>query len=100
VIRRLGRALIADILPELGRVFAEFPGAAGTERVAEWRESATARLATGGPLLDSRGEDGRGHAAATVVEVPPGGGSHAQVTVQSGPPAARSGATRTVPSRG
>jgi hypothetical protein len=65
VIRRPGRALIADILSELGRVFAEFPGAAGTERVAEWRESATARLATVGPLLDSRGENGhvrRAHA--------------------------------------
>lgn len=58
VIRRPGRALVADILAELGRVFDEFPGAAGTERVAEWRETAAARLATVGLLLDRRGEGG------------------------------------------
>ncbi|QEE35329.1 AAA family ATPase [Octadecabacter sp. SW4] len=56
--RHPGRILIADILAELGRVFAGFPGAAGTARAAEWGKAAAARLATNGPLLDSRARDG------------------------------------------
>lgn len=58
VIRRPGRALIADILAELARVLAGFPSAAGTERVAHWQEAAEARLETLGPALDRRGEEG------------------------------------------
>ena len=58
VMRCPGVSLIADILAELGRVFAEFPGAAGTARVAEWGKAAAARLATNGPLLDSRARNG------------------------------------------
>lgn len=58
VVRRGGRGLIADILAELGRVFAEFPGAEGTARVATWREAAETALAQVGPLLDARGEQG------------------------------------------
>ncbi len=58
VMRSEGRVLIADILAELDRVFAEFPGAAGTARVAEWGQAAAARLEVNGPLLDSRGRDG------------------------------------------
>lgn len=58
VIRCPGRNLIADILTELGCVFAEFPGAAGTARVAEWGKAASACLATSGPLLDSRARNG------------------------------------------
>jgi aminoglycoside phosphotransferase family enzyme/predicted kinase len=53
-----GRNLIADILAELGRVFAEFPGAPGTSRVAEWGKAAAARLTTNGALLDSRARNG------------------------------------------
>ena len=56
--RQPGRNLIADILAELGRVFAEFPGAAGTTQFAEWRISAAARLAADGPFLDSRARNG------------------------------------------
>lgn len=58
VTRCSGRNLIANILAELGRVFAEYPGAAGTDRVAEWGEAAAGRLATNGPLLDSRARNG------------------------------------------
>lgn len=53
-----GHILISDILAELGRVFAEFPGAAGTARVKAWGNSAAARLAMNGPLLDSRALNG------------------------------------------
>lgn len=53
-----GRVLIADILAELGRVFAEFPGAAGTDRVADWETAVAGRLAANGPLLDSRAWNG------------------------------------------
>jgi aminoglycoside phosphotransferase family enzyme/predicted kinase len=58
VIQRPGRVLIADILAELDRVFAEFPGAAGTDRVAAWQAAAAARLGKLGPLLDARGAEG------------------------------------------
>lgn len=58
VVRCSGRVLIADILLELSRVFAEFPGAAGSARVEEWGKMAAARLATNGPLLDSRARNG------------------------------------------
>lgn len=56
--RRPGRILIADILAELGGVLAEFSGAAGTARVADWGKAAAARLVTNGSLLDSRGRNG------------------------------------------
>ncbi|MBS0123114.1 AAA family ATPase [Thetidibacter halocola] len=56
--RRPGRILIADILAELGRVFAEFPGAAATARVGEWERAVAACLDTNGSLLDSRGRKG------------------------------------------
>jgi len=58
VIDRAGSPLIADILAELGRVFAEFPGAAGTGRLAEWQADADAALAVLRPLLDTRGQEG------------------------------------------
>ncbi len=64
VIHREGGRLIADILAELGRVFAEYPGEEGTERVAEWREASAAALCDVQLLLDQRGADGhvrRGH---------------------------------------
>lgn len=61
---RPGRELIEDILAELGRVFAEFPDAAGADRADEWRTAATAKLTEVGELLDARGRAGhvrRGH---------------------------------------
>jgi aminoglycoside phosphotransferase family enzyme/predicted kinase len=58
VIRRSGRDLMADILAELERVFGEFPSAAGTARVADWRQAALARLAAVGPHLDARSAEG------------------------------------------
>ncbi|MCB1334929.1 MAG: AAA family ATPase [Roseivivax sp.] len=58
VLQRPGQALIADILAELGRVFAEFPDAPGTQRIGTWRTAATARLEAVGPLLDSRARAG------------------------------------------
>jgi aminoglycoside phosphotransferase family enzyme/predicted kinase len=64
VIRCPGRILIADIVAGLGRVFAEFPGAMGTARVAGWEKAVTARLASNGAVLDSRARNGhvrRGH---------------------------------------
>lgn len=53
-----GARLIADILAELGRVFAEFPGAAGTARTDEWQRDTAATLARIAPLLDARGSEG------------------------------------------
>ncbi|MGR3322590.1 MAG: bifunctional aminoglycoside phosphotransferase/ATP-binding protein [Pseudooceanicola sp.] len=58
VMNRPGRVLIADILAELQRVFAEFPDADGTERVRDWEAAALAGLEATGPLLDSRARDG------------------------------------------
>ena len=59
-----GRALISDILEELGRVFGEFPEAAGTKRVTEWRNVAAAAFSDVAELLDAREAAGhvrRGH---------------------------------------
>lgn len=53
-----GRALIADILEELNRVFAGFPDAGGTARLDDWRALATARLDLCGALLDARSRAG------------------------------------------
>lgn len=53
-----GRRLIADIIAELGRVFAEFPGARGAGGIAEWRTAVGRALDQVGPLLDARGRDG------------------------------------------
>ncbi|MBM1218706.1 AAA family ATPase [Ponticoccus sp. SC2-23] len=53
-----GRRLIAEILAELGRVFAEFPSADGAARVPEWQTAAAGALEQVGPLLDARGRDG------------------------------------------
>ena len=53
-----GRVLIGDILGELDRVFAEFPQAAGTARLAEWRAKAERRHRAVGGLLDARGRAG------------------------------------------
>ncbi len=61
---RAGSPLIAAILDELGRVFAEFPGTRGTEDVGPWLAEARAALARVTPLLDRRGAEGhvrRGH---------------------------------------
>ncbi|MDG4648443.1 AAA family ATPase [Roseibacterium sp. SDUM158017] len=55
---RGGRALLADILAELGRVFAGFEGAAGTGRLAAWQGAVAARLRANGALLDARARDG------------------------------------------
>ncbi len=59
-----GARLIGEILDELGRVFADFPGAAGMERVSDWSTASRAALAAAAPLLDARGRGGhvrRGH---------------------------------------
>ncbi|WP_121066496.1 AAA family ATPase [Chachezhania antarctica] len=56
--RQPGRAMMADILDELGRVFAEFPGADGTGRVSEWQDAAARALDRVGACLDVRGRDG------------------------------------------
>ena len=59
-----GAAPIASILDELGRVFAEFPGAEGTGDVAAWATEARAALTRLAPLLDARASAGhvrRGH---------------------------------------
>jgi aminoglycoside phosphotransferase family enzyme len=64
VMLRPGARLIGDILEELDRVFAEFPGHAGTARLPEWRAAASATLGTMRDLLDRRGLEGhvrRGH---------------------------------------
>ncbi len=53
-----GRRLIADILAELGRVFGEFPDAAGTGRVAEWQSAVADALEQVGRILDARGHAG------------------------------------------
>lgn len=53
-----GRRLIADILDELGRVFSEFEGAAGADRVADWQAMAGGALDDAGPVLDARGREG------------------------------------------
>ena len=58
IMRLPGKLLIADILAELGRVFAEFPDARGTERIGAWRKASMARLETAGPLLDRRAREG------------------------------------------
>ncbi len=58
VMHHPGSGLIADILSELQRVFAEFPGADGTARVAAWHQAARTRLDATGPLLDGRARDG------------------------------------------
>ena len=64
-VRRIpGCRLISDILDELARVFAEFPEAPGTDRVAEWLEAAERALDGVGAVLDQRGTKGhvrRGH---------------------------------------
>ncbi|WP_425053610.1 AAA family ATPase [Psychromarinibacter sp. S121] len=62
--RGRGRVLIAEILDELGRVFAEFPGAVGTDRVDDYLAAARVALDGCGDLLDRRAEAGhvrRGH---------------------------------------
>lgn len=56
--RQPGRQPIADILAELGRVFAGFPGAPGTDRLEEWRHAAAEALDAVGARLDRRGRDG------------------------------------------
>ncbi len=64
VIRRAGDQLIENILGELSRVFAEFPGAAGTGQVGTWLEDAGTAFERVRPLLAARGRDGhvrRGH---------------------------------------
>ncbi|KAA9006697.1 bifunctional aminoglycoside phosphotransferase/ATP-binding protein [Histidinibacterium aquaticum] len=53
-----GHRLVSDILSELIRVFAEFQGTPGTERVADWIEAAGRQLDAVGSLLDARGRDG------------------------------------------
>lgn len=53
-----GRRLISDILAELARVFDEFPGAAGTERVAEWQTMVADTLEQVGATLNVRGREG------------------------------------------
>lgn len=58
VIRRSGGDLIADILAELGRVFAGFDGAAGTDRVGDWQSGSSPSLARVRDLLDLRGRSG------------------------------------------
>jgi len=50
-----GQGMIADILEELRRVFAEFPEAGGTARLDEWSAAAAGRLDMNGALLDARG---------------------------------------------
>ncbi|MCA0995750.1 AAA family ATPase [Alloyangia pacifica] len=63
-VRRVsGRRLIAEILAELDRVFAEFaqaPGAEtlGTEALPEWQAAARAALAEQGDVLEARGAAG------------------------------------------
>jgi len=59
-----GGQLIRAILDELGRVFAEFPAAPGTEQVADWAAACRAALGRTTPLLTARGASGhvrRGH---------------------------------------
>jgi aminoglycoside phosphotransferase family enzyme/predicted kinase len=53
-----GRVLISDILAELGRVFDEYKGAAGTERIAEWQMAAAEALGDVGDTLDARSKEG------------------------------------------
>lgn len=53
-----GSPLMQAILDELGRVFGELAGAAGTARVAEWQPAAAAALGKVADLLDARGETG------------------------------------------
>lgn len=59
-----GSRLMSDILDEFTRVFAEFPGAPGTEGIDEILGAARRSLADISPLLDQRARDGhvrRGH---------------------------------------
>jgi aminoglycoside phosphotransferase family enzyme len=58
VIDRPGAALIGDILDELDRVFAAFPGAAGAARVQDWEHAAREAHAAIAPLLDRRSHAG------------------------------------------
>ncbi len=55
---RPGHKLISDILAELDRVFDEYPGAAGTERVTEWQATVADALKQIGATLDARGREG------------------------------------------
>ena len=56
--RQPGAPLIAAILDELARVFAEYPGAPGTEEVAAWLAEARTAHARVAPILDRRGNAG------------------------------------------
>jgi len=58
VIYRSGRTLIADILDELKRVFAEYPEAAGTSGLAAWQRVVRDHLRETGALLDARSAAG------------------------------------------
>ncbi len=58
VIRREGDGLIKDILAELERVFAEFPGATGTEQIGAWLADVGTAFARVQPVLAERGRNG------------------------------------------
>ena len=58
VIRCPGANLIGDILAELDRVFAEFPGVPGTDRAGAWLSASQNPLQQSRALLDARGQDG------------------------------------------
>jgi len=58
VIRREGDRLVKAILAELARVFAEFPGAAGTGQVAAWHADAEKAFESIREILADRGRNG------------------------------------------